>query len=97
VERRGNNGNYLDEFFDALCREVSDKAAHLSGQVAYRDRRRLKVGDFWGPELIQGLQGSKVLLALISPHYLQSQNCGKELGFFDRRVQEFIKTRTPNP
>ena len=96
-ERRGNNGNYLDEFYDALCREVSDKAAQLNGQVAYRDRRRLKVGDFWGPELIQGLQRSKVLLAVLSPHYLQSQNCGKELGFFDRRVQEFIKNANAAP
>src|ERR1700754_4550088 len=90
-ESRGTCGNYLDEFFDALCREVSDIAMLPADQVAYRDRRRLGVGDFWSQELVQGLQKSRILLALISPNYLNSHNCGKELGFFNTRIQQLIR------
>src|SRR4051812_26022181 len=85
----GLEGNHLDEFFEALCRAVSDQVAHQADQVAYRDVKRISMGDFWGQELAEGLQKSRILIALISPHYLKSYNCGRELGFFNKRLQEF--------
>jgi len=90
-EFRGTTGNYLDEFFDALTREVNDVAGPRPALAIYRDRERIKLGEYWGLDLVEGLQKSRVLLALISPHYIESQNCGRELGFFYRRLREFAK------
>lgn len=89
-EKQGNAGNYLNEFFDALCREVSDRTGRRADQVAYRDQNRLKASDFWDQGLIEGLQKSRVLLSLISPHYLKSPNCGRELAFFHKRFEQHI-------
>src|ERR1700755_802211 len=90
-EKQGNTGNYLDEFFDALCREVSDRTGRPANQVAYRDQHRLKVSDFWDQGLVDGLQKSRVLISLISPHYLKSSYCGREMAFFHKRFKEHIK------
>ncbi len=96
-EKQGNSGNYLDEFFDALCREVSDQTARPKERVAYRDRTRLKIADFWNRDLVSGLQRSRVLVSLISPHYLQSADCGRELAFFDKRLKEHIQHGGDHP
>jgi hypothetical protein len=89
-ERQGVHGNHLDEFFELLCREVSDRTGRPADKVAYRDQNRLKMSDFWDQALVEGLQRSRVLLSLISPHYLQSENCGRELEFFDRRLEGYL-------
>jgi hypothetical protein len=85
--RKGTN--YLDEFYDALCRQVSERTGRSAREVAYRDQSRLKMSDAWDQDLVEGLQKSRVLLSLISPHYLQSDNCGRELSFFDRRLRAY--------
>jgi hypothetical protein len=90
-QKQGDRGNYIDEFFDTLCREVSDLTGRATNEVAYRDQNHLKVGEFWDQSLVEGLQKSRVLLSLISPHYLQNHNCGRELAFFDKRLEEHIK------
>jgi hypothetical protein len=90
-------GNYLDNFFDRLCKRVSDKTARKADEVAYRDRERIRIGDFWDKRLIEGLQKSRVVVAVLSPHYLKSENCGKELAFFQWRWDEFVRTaEAPN-
>jgi TIR domain len=84
--------NYLDDFFDRLCRRVSDKTGRKASEVAYRDLNRLKMGDFWDVNLIEGLQKSRVVVAVLSPHYLDSEYCGKELAFFQRRWDALVDT-----
>jgi hypothetical protein len=90
----GESGNYLDEFFEQLCKRVSDKSkpARNASQVAYHDRKRLKIGDFWDQVLIEGLQKSRVVVALLSPHYLDSESCGRELALVQRRWEEYVRT-----
>jgi hypothetical protein len=90
-DRHGNRGNYLDGFYETLCKQVSNLTGWPANQVAYRDRQRLKMSDFWNQELVKGLQKSRVLLSLISPHYLRSHNCGRELAFFNRRLDEYVQ------
>lgn len=87
--RQNPQVNRLDQFYDDLCREVSDRTGMPPDQVGYRDRNRLRIGDFWDRELVNGLQRSRVLLPLFSPHYLQSANCGRELAFFEQRLKKY--------
>lgn len=86
----GEHFNFLDEFYNELCREVSERTGRAADAVAYRDKRRLKMGEPWDRSLVEGLQKSRVLISLISPHYLQNDNCGRELEFFDRRLKKYM-------
>lgn len=83
--------NYLELFFEEVCRGVAGLTNEYPDKVAYRDKGRLKIADFWGRQLVQGLQNSDVLLAIISPAYLGSENCGREVQFFIERLN-----RLPN-
>jgi hypothetical protein len=82
----GRSGNYLDEFFDHLCNCVALQTGQHAGAVGYRDQNRLTLASFWRKELVAALQESHVLVSIISPHYLRSENCGREIEFFRRRV-----------
>jgi hypothetical protein len=85
------SGNHLEEFFEALCNRVAWLTGQQVGAVGYRDQNRLTLGSFWSNELVTALQRSRVLVSIISPHYLQSENCGREFEFFRRRF-ELLKT-----
>lgn len=87
----GKTWNYLDEFYNSLCQQVSDIAAIAKEKVAFRDNKRLKIGNIIDNELINGLQKARVFLALISPDYLQSDYCEFELSFFHKRIQTFAE------
>ena len=75
----------MDEFFSGLCNRVHLKAGGDVNKIAFRDRTRLNIANFWDSELVQAMQNSNVLVAIISPHYLESSYCGRELEFFMRR------------
>jgi hypothetical protein len=51
------------------------------------------LGSFWSKELVAALQCSRVLVPIISPHYLESDNCGREVEFFKRRAQLLTGTQ----
>lgn len=84
-ESWGQTGNHLDEFFNALCRAVALETGQTIDSVGYRDQNRLTMSSFWSKELVGALQQSSVLISVISPHYLESENCGREIEFFRQR------------
>ena len=88
-ERYGEAGNYLHGFFDQISREVSDLSGVPSAEVGYMDQERLRLADFWDSQLIDSLQSSRVLLAILSPHYFQSENCGREFEFFRKKLEAY--------
>jgi hypothetical protein len=83
----GKSGNHLEEFFEALCNRVALDAGEAVDAVGYRDQNRLSLASFWNKELVAALQRSRVLVSIISPHYLGSENCGREVEFFRRRFE----------
>ncbi|MBV8524466.1 MAG: toll/interleukin-1 receptor domain-containing protein [Acetobacteraceae bacterium] len=85
--RWDKSGNHLDDFYTALCNRIASLAAADSTEVAFRDTERLALSDFWGPRLVAGLQEAPVLVSVISPHYLKSVPCGREVMFFHRRFE----------
>jgi hypothetical protein len=87
-------GNYLDDFFDDLCNSVALQTGQGAGDVGYRDQNRLTLASFWSKELVVALQRSRVLVSIISPHYLQSENCGREIEFFRRRFELVTSSET---
>jgi hypothetical protein len=87
----GSRYSLVDQFFMDLCARVSDLTGTKREDVGYQDLSKLEVSDPWPEKLIDALQSSRVLIALISPHYLRSINCGREFGVFMKRYQ-LIKT-----
>jgi len=83
--RLDKEGNFLEAFFDELCRQVSDLVGEPSENVACRDQDQLQIGDIWGPRLVEGLQQSHVLVSVLSPQYMKSESCGREIEFFRQR------------
>jgi hypothetical protein len=81
----GDSGNYLEEFFQALCSRVALITGEAIASVGYRDRDRLTLASFWSKELVAALQSARVLVSIVSPHYLDSENCGREVELFKRR------------
>jgi hypothetical protein len=81
-------GNFLESFFDELCKKVSDLTGDAAESVASRDQDRLQIGDKWSPRLVEGLQHSRVLVSILSPQYMKSESCGKEVEFFRRRLKK---------
>lgn len=91
------SGNHLEEFFNALCSRVALETGENIRDVGYRDQNRLTLASFWGKDLIDALQHSRVLVAVISPHYLTSEACGREVQLFSRRFQLLPKEAGPAP
>ena len=80
--------NLLDQFFNELSSRVALLVGEAVSEVAYRDTDKLRISDNWGPELITGMQDSAVLVCVLSPHYLRSLPCGREVGLFRERLAQ---------
>ena len=80
--------NPIDHFFEILCASVACLTGDEVSDVGFRDRQGLRAGDDWSNELVEGLQGSAVLVVLLSPAYIKSRSCGRELQFFLDRISQ---------
>ena len=89
----GDSGNHLEEFFRALCNRVASITGEAIASVGYRDRDRLTLSSFWSRDLVAALQSAQVLVSIVTPHYLDSENCGREIELFRRRF-DLLRTQT---
>ncbi len=82
----GRECNYLEDFFEELCKHVSSNTpGEPAESVAYRDQDRIQIGDYWSPNIIEGLKHSRVLVSMLSSTYLASESCGREFQSFLQR------------
>jgi FxsC-like protein len=85
---RADGNAYLEQFYADLAREVSTRAGlghRPPEQVGFRDTATINAGDHWPEEVAAGLQYSRVLIALQSPNFFNSEYCGREWEIFRRR------------
>ena len=68
----------------ALCERLTDEVRLRTGKdcLFWRDRELLEVGADWKETMDRALKESKVLVAFVTPSYLQSQYCRTELEHF---------------
>lgn len=77
---------YLKRFFDDLREAVRSKAGRQQkDRVDYRDTQQIDLGKQWRPDVLDGLQSCRVLLALYTPTFFGRPECGIEVGFMQRR------------
>lgn len=80
--KAGVHQNLLDEFFNQLTRAVSRKLGRPQEQAAFRDSQRIGLGAIWPEQLTSSLNESNCLLAIITPDFIKSEDCGREVKFF---------------
>ncbi|MDP3657794.1 MAG: toll/interleukin-1 receptor domain-containing protein [Brevundimonas sp.] len=55
----------------------------------WRDKTNLRIGDTWELELEQAVRSADILIILLSPKWLESNNCKLELSTFSDRDKQF--------
>ena len=84
---------FVKEFFDDLCRDVSQLIAVKPGDPTGFMDRSLEAGTQWEAELLKMVGTCKVFVALLSEPYLyRSKWCAMEWDLFSQRKV----TRRPN-
>lgn len=79
---------YLKRFFDELCTEIRRRGPLSGEKVGFIAQEDIKHGDGWEEALMRAMASSRVMVSLISPGYLISENCGREFCFFRMRQRQ---------
>ncbi|MEO8339245.1 MAG: TIR domain-containing protein [Nitrospirota bacterium] len=82
-----NDDSWVESFATALTKVYRK----LTGQAprVFMDRESLVTADIWETKICSALQVSQVLIAVISPSYIQSEWCQREWAMFSQRETEF--------
>jgi len=83
---------YFPRFYRDLVTEVRLRVgADQADSVGFLDVRDIPVGTDWSSELSRALARCRTFVALCTPTYFQSENCGREWGVFaDRQRRAHI-------
>jgi hypothetical protein len=81
---------FSDNFRDDLESHLIQLGLYPPPVRVFIAPREIKPGDVWPNELKQALLGSKVLVAICSPHYFVSGWCQSEWKTFEQRAPELI-------
>ena len=79
--------NFIDALFEQLKSGVQRKLGCRFDLTGYRDQNELQAGDIWPERLAEAVCSSGVLVAVLTPNYLQSLNCGREFEVFRKRFE----------
>jgi len=83
---QGDKDKYLREFFMRLDREVRALTGSPDG-LGFFSRDRMVAGDNLSDATAKALGSSRVLVAIISPRYVNSRLCGQEWQLFLDRAR----------
>lgn len=89
----GAGGGWADTFHELLQNFVD---VHLGRRTAIWRDRRLTGADIFSDEIEQQLKAAAVLVSIISPGYLQSDWCNRELFAFTRAAEDGRSLRSGN-
>lgn len=81
------SGTVLDEWLDRFVAELRLAAAPYLGRElrVYFDHTQVRTEDEWPEPVREGLLRSRLLLAIVTPEYVESRRCRREWATFERR------------
>lgn len=84
-----------DERVERFSADLSTEIRARTGDdqdiiVGFHDFRNLRIGDTWPHELIEAMSTARTFVALCSPRYFRSLQCGREWTVFARRVHAYL-------
>ncbi len=74
---------WTDGFISLLATELGEALGSGGARQLFVDRASLAIGADWSQEIEDALRSSVTLLPLISPNYLKSPECSRELKIFE--------------
>ena len=77
---------FVSYFHDALHYDLTDKGA--ASVRLWRDVKRVSDADQFEPVIEQEIRSSAVLLVILSPNWMESQYCRRELDDFGKRWEQ---------
>jgi len=80
-----SNGKLMSQFVDEFRELICAKTAVTEENALFYDEKSIQLGDAWDAELSKAVRTAKSLICLVSPRYLVSVWCGRELEVFRRR------------
>jgi hypothetical protein len=83
----GDRYNLLDLLYNELLDLVHAAAGGRREEIGYRDEFDLAIGDPWPGRLAAAAATARVLVAVVTPSYLESVNCGREFRSFLTRYE----------
>lgn len=83
----GSKTQYFQKFVDTVMELVDGKVVWEREKVCFVDQNGIKLGDVWNETLAEAIGTAQVLVCLVSPHYLNSEWCGRELQLFLDRLK----------
>src|SRR6185503_9868012 len=84
----------LKQFYDDLIKEVLLIEHFPEGEVGFFDEH-IELGATWAEDLSRALSTCRVMLALCSPAYVNSDYCGKEFQIFYERLSDYLRDQKP--
>src|SRR5436305_1127967 len=78
-------GGFLKDLAENLFPRVDPPLPNVE-DVYYRDTVTTRVGDRWTETLPEALMSCKAFVYIYSPHYFNSDYCGKEYAVFRQRL-----------
>ncbi|MFO0817727.1 MAG: toll/interleukin-1 receptor domain-containing protein [Pirellulales bacterium] len=89
---RLDGGREFKRFANQLREVLRRVTGHQDlNKVCFVDQRDIKLGDEWDVELANAVCGASTIVCLVSPTYLRSPWCGRELRVFLDRIEEWRK------
>jgi FxsC-like protein len=87
---RSDDDSYVEQFYRDLCGEVRVRAGLASTEdVGFLDSHSIEIGSQWSAELVDAMSTCSTFLALCSPRYIVSEQCGREWQLFADRCARF--------
>src|SRR5688500_2235258 len=90
----GDRYNLLDLLYNDLVDLVHEAAGGRREEIGYRDEHDLAIGDPWPERLATAAATARVLVAVVTPLYLESVNCGREFRSFLARYERLKALNT---
>lgn len=82
------DGPFLEKFARDLGAEVRRRVGHPDPDtVGFFDRSSIQQGDAWSARLVAALCHCRTFVAMCSPSFFVSENCGREWGLFQTRLR----------
>lgn len=78
---------YLRKFFTDLQTEIRLRLGLSTDEnIGFFDADKIEPGDAWPIDVAEALRSSRSMICLLSPSYVQSEWCGRELQVFRQRM-----------
>lgn len=87
---------HVEKFFSELCAEIRSHAGVGDDvDIGFRDNLNIPLGREWEAALLEALSDSATFVALCTPSYFKSQQCGREWFLFNERLSSFPIAQRP--